>query len=102
MKKRSYSRTKAQQDYADRHPNCEICGRKTEHIHHISRNRNDDSDENLWASCFEHHTGSRGIHGASEVAWIATHLLSRHPKWESRYQRLKSKADSRRLYGEEG
>jgi len=92
-RKKSYRRTPAQEDYFKRHPKCRVCGRPADHVHHISHNRQDDSDDNLESLCFDHHTGERGVHTLGDVKFCEWFQLTKDPKWEGRYQRLKSKMD---------
>jgi hypothetical protein len=96
LKARVQGRNKQQKDYARRHPNCEVCGRAGEHIHHIEHDRKNNTDENLFDLCFRHHTGDDGVHSMPEAKWIEKHNLCNHPKWKDRYEKLISKTQYQR------
>ena len=100
--KKGYGRTREQKDYAERHPKCRICYRKTDAVHHINHNRLDDSDEELESLCGLHHVLEKGVHTMNEVEWIETMGLAKDAKWIARYERLKSRQEYRKKMAKGG
>jgi hypothetical protein len=90
-KRNPYTRTPEQKRYFERYANCEVCGRPAQHIHHIWHNRQNNSQDNLFSLCEEHHTGQRGVHIIGEIKWIDWNRLTKNPKWKRRYEWLKGK-----------
>jgi len=96
LKTKAPRRTKAQSRYFKYHPRCRVCGKPACDVHHISGNRQDDSDENLESLCWEHHRGDRSVHTIGIIRFCEWFMLTKDLKWQKVYDKAVGKIEFNR------
>jgi len=94
-KPKPYRRTKPQKTYHDEHETCEIEDCRTHALytpHHIDKRKlREDSEENMFSLCWNHHMGNEGVDNIGPKAFVEMFGLQEHPKWKEVYERVKNR-----------